>query len=196
MSRTLAARGLGATSAPHLSLAPTPAALDVWSVPTVELHHYLTETAEQLAILVGPLHDALSGRQPALPPIDQVDTALLALGAALDGVRHWRRGGGCPPVVPIPEEEACALWEAHDAACALIPRLRLVALAKRRGDRRPWMSLSLDSIEEAFGALARLGLLVLPPPPDRATEPCPPQTPYLEVLAAWREAQDGTGGAA
>jgi hypothetical protein len=185
MARTLAARGLGA---PTLTLVP-PA--DVWAVPTVELHRFLEEVAEQLAVLVGPLHDALSGRRPELPPIDQIDVALLALGAALDGVKHWRRGGGCPTAEPVPGDEARLLWEAHDAACALISRLRLVALAKRRGDRRPWMSLSLDSIEEAFGALSRLGLLVLPPPPERVTEPCPPQAPYAEILQAWREAQDG-----
>ena len=187
--RSLLARGLGASSPPVLSLVPT-GAPDVWAVPTVELRLFLHDAAEQLAILVGPLHDALSGRRPELPPIDQIDVALLALGAALDSVKRWRAGGGVAAAVPT--EEAQALWEAHDAACSLIARLRLVAQAKRRGDRRPWMSLSLDAIEEAFGALARLGLLTLPPSPERPTAPCEAPLPYAEILDAWRQAQEGT----
>lgn len=30
-----------------------------------------------------------------------------------------------------------------------------------------------------------------PPPPERATEPCPPQRPYREILASWAEAERG-----
>jgi hypothetical protein len=153
----------------------TAAPSDVWSVPTVELQHFLLDAAQQLAVLVGPLHDALSGRQPALPPIDQIDCALLALGAALDGVRHWRRGGGLP--CRVEPAEARALWEAHDASCKLIPQLRFVALAKRRGDRRPWLTLGVESLEEAMGALLALGLL------------SPRLLPSEELLAAWREAE-------
>jgi len=154
------------------ALAPAP---DVWAIPTVELHLHLHDAARQLAILVGPLHDALSGRQPALPPIDQIDCALLHLGAALDGVTYWRRGGG--QSCRVEPTEARALWDAHDAACAAIPQLRHVALAKRRGDRRPWLTLGVESLEQAMRALLALGLL------------SPRLLPSEELLAAWSEAE-------
>lgn len=158
---------------------PTPTG-DHWAIDTIETHTYLTETAEQLAALVGPLHAALSGQRPALPPIDQVDLALLALGVALDGVTRWRVGG-TPLVHPLGPERIAALWGAHDAACTLLPRLKLVATAHRASERRPWLSLSLESLAAAFDACEALGLLRrVISPEERA-----------RLLRDWDEAEGG-----
>lgn len=160
---------------PLARLAPTG---DHWGVGTVELHTYLEETARQLAAVVGPLHASLSGQRPALPPVDQIDLCLLALGTALDGVTLWRVGG-TPLLSPLGAEHRAALWGAHDAACALLARLGRTAAAPRESERRPWLSLSLESLGEAFDACESLGLL------HRAI----PAAERARLLRQWREAE-------
>lgn len=150
---------------------------DHWTVGTVEMEEYLTEVARQLAAVVGPLHASLSGQRPALPP---VDLALLALGTALDGVTRWRVGG-TPLLSPLGAEHRAALWGAHDAACALLARLGRTAAAPRESERRPWLSLSLESLGEAFDACESLGLLRrVIPAAERA-----------RLLREWDEAEGG-----
>lgn len=163
-----------------LPLARLAPAGDHWTVATVELHAYLTETAEQLAAVVGPLYASLSGQRPALPPVDQVDLALLALGTALDAVTRWRVGG-TPLLAPLGAEHRAALWGAHDAACALLARLGRTAAAPRESERRPWLSLSLESLGEAFETCEALGLLRrVIPAAERA-----------RLLREWDEADGG-----